>query len=1015
MSVLWRFLPAVRRTEQGRFAFFATLNFTISAAQTIGLAGGEALFLAELGPSALPVAFIIASLSTVAVSLGYAALVGRMRNDSLLVGMLATAAVLLLAVLALGAGSRWMYFTLYCAFYLGQAIFINLHLWTFAADFFDTLSSKRLFPLFSVGSSIGGMLGGAISMLLSASFPAESLIVAWAVGLALAGVLVRAAASQLRRWTPVGQTEADESSVRGLASALRFIRRSPLALGLVFSVVGMVFSLFLMQYLYMDIFARSFATPGELAQFFGLYLALSNGLELVVGHSITPLLIRRFGVAQANLVHPLLTLLTFGLLFLDPRLHVAVIARANRELLNDSLAAPIRTLTFNALPYRLRGRLRAFIEGIVSFGAMSIAGAALLAVGTGVDWRLLVLAGASSALLYVGANLWARREYLRCLVGELRSGRLNLDDFESELGAGDVASLAERWERLLQQETGQPSYAMLQIAPHLAEQGFLEPLRRSAHHSHPRVRAACLSALASRPDEALVALLVEAIDDPSVEVRVAALEAAAAYDPCPAPLRAACRARLESPVPEVRALAARLLGEAGHATLRAMAAASDPAVAIAGLQALPVDLMDEALARSEAADPAVRAAALDTLTRAAGASPLDAEWLAAELGHASPLVRSAAVRAFGVRGDAERAPDLARALDDLARTVRDEAAAALGALGERAVDAISQPLGSPRMWTADAAIRALEATGSPRADTILAGAFRQRVEDAWLAAASIELLPREDQGLPVRFLAATLEAAQSRHCWVAFRLLETREDPAVVRSIRKALATGTARQRTDALELLSNLGDRTGSHLLALLLEESPLADTLPTVSSRLRIPRSFEDVLHESADSKSDWLRLAAEGVRALRSGLPVPEEPLMEGLLALRRVSLFAGLSFEQLEAIKRVMKELQYVRGEAVVSEGDTGEDLFVLLEGEAQAYKSYGTPEQLYLSTFTPVSYFGEIAILDSAPRSATVVTTKDSRLLSLDGQRFRELILQAPEISFEVFRVLTARIRAAEAR
>jgi CRP-like cAMP-binding protein len=114
---------------------------------------------------------------------------------------------------------------------------------------------------------------------------------------------------------------------------------------------------------------------------------------------------------------------------------------------------------------------------------------------------------------------------------------------------------------------------------------------------------------------------------------------------------------------------------------------------------------------------------------------------------------------------------------------------------------------------------------------------------------------------------------------------------------------------------------------------------------------------------------------------------------------------------------MEETTYLAGELVVREDDEGEELYVILEGEAKAIKNYGSSEQIELTTHSPsgICYFGEIAILDRARRSATVVVTQDARLLTLDGERFMELILQAPEISFEVFRVLIKRLRVAEGR
>ena len=139
------------------------------------------------------------------------------------------------------------------------------------------------------------------------------------------------------------------------------------------------------------------------------------------------------------------------------------------------------------------------------------------------------------------------------------------------------------------------------------------------------------------------------------------------------------------------------------------------------------------------------------------------------------------------------------------------------------------------------------------------------------------------------------------------------------------------------------------------------------------------------------------------------------MQRLLALRKVPLFTELSLERLEVIHQLMHEAEYLAGECVVREGDVGEDLFILLEGELEIYKNHGTPGERLLSTLTPVGYMGEIAILDDSVRSATAIASKDSRLLSLGGDTFKEIVLQTPEISFEIFKVLTARIRAAEMR
>ncbi len=138
------------------------------------------------------------------------------------------------------------------------------------------------------------------------------------------------------------------------------------------------------------------------------------------------------------------------------------------------------------------------------------------------------------------------------------------------------------------------------------------------------------------------------------------------------------------------------------------------------------------------------------------------------------------------------------------------------------------------------------------------------------------------------------------------------------------------------------------------------------------------------------------------------------MERLLLLSRVPLFAQMSLEQIEAIDALMTEVHYMDGEVIVRQGDTGDELFVLLEGRVDVFKE-ATGERILLTTQEPGSYLGEMAILSQESRSATAISGGPSRLLSLRGDRLKELILDMPEISFELLRELTARVKAAESR
>jgi len=1009
-----RLFPAVRPAEQGRFLFFFSLLALVTLAQTVGLVGAETLFLSRLGSAALPRAFVGAALATVFASLAYAAVVGRARNDGLFAVLLLLAAALLAGGgLAAARGAPAAAPLLFGAFFTTQAVFLN-HYWTFVGDFFDTLASKRLFPLFMAGSSIGGGAGGALALALAGAAPPEALIGAWAAGLATAAALLRLSRARIRRWGPLGYEESDESSVAGLRAALLYARGSPMSRWLVLSALGMVMALFATQYLYSEAFVRAYPEPADLAAFVGAFLVASNAFELFVETVLTPRLIRTFGVASANLLHPLLTLATFGVLALDFSLAPAVAARLNRETLDNALAQPVRHLVYNALPERLRGRMRAFLEGIVVYSGMAVAGAALLALPGGLrgerDVWLLCALGAALALLYFAANAAVRRAYLATLVEELRQGRLDLRDVGDALGDFEVTRLAALWRELLARRAPGASAAGLELAPLLAERGLVEPLVYAAGHRDADVRLASVEALGSVPGEAARAALLGALHDREPAVRVAALRGLGQGDASPGAPPAAVRERLADPVADVRAEAALRSGAEGHALLERMARSPESAEAVAALARLPSSL--QWLARERAGDsaPAVCAAALEALVRLGAEDSVPTAEGAPRVEHPAPAVRLAAVAMLGAQATEAAAAALGGALDDSVRAVRAAGADALGRLGDRGVAAASPLLEARGLWTVDAALAAIGAAGTARARTALAADLRRRVRDAW----SHELAGAALHGaadVPHRFLLTAHASAGARALRLAFRILELLEGPVVVRSVQRTLRVGRPRARADALEVLSNLGDRQAAGLLSLLHEGGSVEDRIRGVPLLAGRPRSAADAVAAGREAADPWIRAAAAAAAAADEG----EHGVMERLLALREVPIFAQLRLDQLESIHRAMRDEAYVRGEVIVREGEPGHELYLLLEGEVEVWAGYGGPSPKLLNRLTAVSYFGEMAVLDDETRTATIVVARDVRVASLAGERLKDLVFSMPEMAFEIFREIIARVRRAERR
>jgi HEAT repeat protein len=631
---------------------------------------------------------------------------------------------------------------------------------------------------------------------------------------------------------------------------------------------------------------------------------------------------------------------------------------------------------------------------------MSLAGALLLVAGRP-DPVWLCLLGAGTALLYLGANLFVRSAYLDALAEQLREGRLDLASVEAGLGAAEVGRLAELWAELLHQAPT-PVSAIAELAPLLAARQTLVPLVEGLSHEDADVRLACVTALASTDTPSAENALLAALEDDDAAVRLTALRALG--DEVGSGRLEQC---LSDPDPRVCVAAALRLGARGAGVLQKMAASGDAAEALAALTQLPHQLRAHAESRLADRDPRVRAAALGRFAAWARSGDLSLERIEAFLSDESTVVRREAVRAAdAILGNDACAP-LSRALDDPVRSVRRTASEALARRGDLGVEA-AEPLLRQGPWTADAALSVLGRVDSSRARDSLRYELRSRVTGAWENLLSLHALVDEADA-HARLLRAAHADGLSRNVRMAFRALRHLEGAEIVASVDRVLRMGTARARGNALELLSNLGDRAASGRLALLLEAAPLEERMRSSGETAAAPKPR--AVREHARHSSDrWDRIAVAESEHQSDG-----EGTMERLLALKQVPLFARLSLDQLESVNRAMRVEHFARGEVVVREGERGNRLYVVLEGEIEIWSSWGTDTAVQLNRLRAVSTFGEMAVLHEQTRTATAVVAEDALLASLDGDRMKELILRMPEISFVILGELVQRALRAEER
>jgi CRP/FNR family transcriptional regulator, cyclic AMP receptor protein len=131
------------------------------------------------------------------------------------------------------------------------------------------------------------------------------------------------------------------------------------------------------------------------------------------------------------------------------------------------------------------------------------------------------------------------------------------------------------------------------------------------------------------------------------------------------------------------------------------------------------------------------------------------------------------------------------------------------------------------------------------------------------------------------------------------------------------------------------------------------------------------------------------------------------------LHRMSLFAGLSKAGLQMIARIAEQRQYGRDQAIIKAGEPGHVFFLLIEGAVRVSIDGDRGKAITLAILYPNDFFGEMALLDGLPRSATVTAVRESQVLVIARQDFLECIQKVPQIATEMIVTLSLRLRRAD--
>lgn len=1044
------------RPGEGRPTSLMLLHSFFTGTSTVFFeTAASALFLSHYDASLLPFVYLAAALVSIATGFGYTRVKEHVAFGPLMFGTLTLMlAMTCLARLGLSLGEAgWLIFSMMIGYRL-LSILTDLEFWAVATRLYDVQQAKRLFGLVGSGE-VGARIVGAFSVpLLVGALGVENLIWLSAAGLAACLVFLTII---FRKFPEVGSREVGDAVNAVAKTGERRRLRSLLGNQYLKAIFLLAFFAVLGKYFVDFAFLSQMQTRSRevenLASFFGLFSGVTQVANLLIRVLVSGRLLNRFGILVGLLVLPVMhALCTLGILAVaSVPLPIAVFwLTIGNQALYKTLKHPVDNPSFKVLyqPLPRRERLGAqiMVEVIVTPMAIGLAAALMLlfthpAVQSESRFAYLMLAN------FVGwcvVAFYAFREYRGALVRALEKRSLDRTSFsladEKSIGLVRKKLQSERADEVifaldLLQRIDHPSldlhfqellshsspdvrfYVLLQIEkrrPRKTAPGVAIVVNRDPS---PRVKAVALRALAALGDPSRQVSLFLGFDDREVER--GALVGLLDYpqDPHTEQARDRLRELSASSVPEDRVLAARVVGDTDAPDLDL-------------LQRLLQDDHDE-----------VRRSAL----RAAGRRRDGAfvERMIDDL--ADSRFRGHAARAITDTGEAA-APLLARALVDETRPLT---------LRVRVAQLVARGIPFPdrqALWKAyesgkgrlrREALLALSAQGFRVGEVeapLLARAIEEEVQEAaWKIGILRDVEAEPGLGALSQSLAEDVDESRER----VFLILSFLYDRRTIESARDNLDSASKEKRAYAAEILEVTLSQELKELALPLLEHASVAERQARLEHRFpQRHRGREDsllaLLERSDGHIRNWTRACAiygseklgaeifapQLRRLAKDGSPLIAETAgwasgsrnsasngrdrmltIEKVLLLKGVSMFAATSEDTLADVASVLEEVELEAGETIFRKGDPGDSMYIIVSGRVRVYDGAKT-----INYLGEREIFGELALLDPEPRSASVEAFEETRLFRLDRDTLFELMTDNVGVVSGIMQVLCQRLR-----
>jgi ATP/ADP translocase/HEAT repeat protein len=1047
----------VHPDEKRAFGWTSGLVFLIMFSQILFGNFADTAFIKRFGVEYLPGMFLIDALIVFFAMDLIRGLVGRY-----------SASMLLSRILVIFAGLEVLcrflipfnFSLLYPVMYILRLQFDGVMLvifWNICNDIFDTRQSKRLFSLITAGGILGRILGSFSTSFLTAVTPLDNLLFISAALLLLAAMAGRrigqlfpppmtapgARAVEKKGWSsPIAGVKEIGFLAKG---SLLFVLLA--AIRILPNLVGPLY-----DFQFSVILDESFASEGGLIQFYGTFRGVMSIITFVVLLFVGAVY-TRVGIPNALLFRPGNYFLVFSLLLFRFDILVGIYGRLSISVLTSTMHNPANNIIINLFPDEFRAKVRPILQIVSRLG--SLAGSLiLLGLQAFIHASYFSIFGLFFVAVWILATLRLRKNYSSFLLETILEKQVDLRELE-DVDLSVLVQDAKTLNRLLEglrDEKGGVATLCARIMSEARYNELGEAILSVLPEKNLSIQVDLLDLL--RPEDARLVVpgLVEMADNPPSGLRPHLVRTVGRLAPSENIdfLKRVCE--IDEKAVQAEAIVGLYhtgMGTMGYPMLSAWLESADSDELLLGVSTVArageVKLESRLYAILEKeTDPKILTGILEALGTLDAAQRDDriVEWLE----NPSPEVRQAAVSALSLE-DEKTIGRAVEKLGDESTDVREAAFKRISKIEKRAVPSLLKSLNSPKRDLKDGILRLLEKLEVK--DVAFSEFITREIRSAYENLHAIQELKAFEDTPALELLTRHLEDRNNDALFTVFRILEVQGGGNEMRTIYRGLKA-TVRDKANAIEALESYLNPALSRVLI------PLVDDI-AVEEKLKVGRKHLDIIRERRADPSALLAdfLDSEDSMTQKCALYVIGTGRMEGfseklqalgdhpdlavretakqtlerlettdqdgrgeamlstmdkIIHLKKIYIFSDLQVRELAAIGSITVERDYPKDEIVVKEGEAGDTMFLIISGEVSVIRNHGTEQETFIAKITEDDYFGEMALFEDKPRSATVKTDTEAKLLVLGKLEFEEIMREFPQISINICRVFSQRIR-----